>query len=41
MVDSMALAISIGIKTSCCFTADGRVIQKENIILRPPITATH
>jgi len=35
---SVALAISIGIKQASAFAADGRVVQKENIILQPTDT---
>ncbi|CAM2898019.1 PspC domain-containing protein [Flavobacterium frigoris] len=35
---SVALAISIGVKQAAAFAADGRVVQKENIILKPSDT---
>ncbi|NGY37565.1 PspC domain-containing protein [Flavobacterium sp. XN-5] len=35
---SVALAISIGVKQASAFAADGRVVQKENIILQPTDT---
>jgi phage shock protein PspC (stress-responsive transcriptional regulator) len=35
---SVALAISIGVKQASAFAADGRVVQKENIILQPADT---
>jgi phage shock protein PspC (stress-responsive transcriptional regulator) len=35
---AVALAISIGIKHASAFTADGRVVQKETIVLQPTDT---
>jgi phage shock protein PspC (stress-responsive transcriptional regulator) len=35
---SVALAISIGVKQASAFAADGRVVQKENIMLQPADT---
>jgi phage shock protein PspC (stress-responsive transcriptional regulator) len=35
---SIALAISIGVKQASAFAADGRVVQKENILLQPTDT---
>jgi phage shock protein PspC (stress-responsive transcriptional regulator) len=35
---SVALAISIGVKQASAFAADGRVVQKENVILQPTDT---
>jgi phage shock protein PspC (stress-responsive transcriptional regulator) len=35
---AVALAISIGIKQASAFTADGRVVQKETIVLQPTDT---
>jgi phage shock protein PspC (stress-responsive transcriptional regulator) len=35
---SVALAISIGVKQASSFAADGRVVQKENIMLQPADT---